>query len=60
MDRDELLEWANSDSTRMPQGAYALNDLYRVKLAIKRLVKELQANGTLPPQEPDPFPRDRG
>ena len=60
MERDELLKWANSDSTRMPQGAYALEDLYRVKLAIKRLVKELQNNGTLPPQEPDPFPRNRG
>ncbi len=60
MTRDELFEWANSDSTRMPQGSYALNDLYRVKLAIKRLVKELQANGTFPTAKPNPFPRDRG
>jgi len=60
MNRDELFEWANSDSIRMPHGAYALDDLYRIKVAIKRLVRELQNNGTLPPQEPDPFPRSRG
>ncbi len=61
MDRDELIDWANSSSRRMPQGAFALDDLYRVKQAIKALVRELQNNGTLGPSEDlDEFPRNRG
>lgn len=47
MNREELIDWANSNSRRMGQGCEALDDLYRVKQAIKGLIKELQNNGSL-------------